>query len=125
MTSARKMPDNAKVTTPMLRATVSPSGAWAHCMTPRVHTASTSPMAARLSSFGRGRISAFAPRGLRSMSPGEGAPSPSPIASRTSTAKFTYRVCSGRNGVPCAMNRRLAPRNVAMNPNSPAIWNRM
>ena len=72
-----------------------------------------------------GRMGSRGSRGLSLIRPSRGLPYPRPTARNTWTVKFTYRVWSGRNGVPWAMNSRLAPRNVAMKPNRPAIWNRM
>ena len=64
-------------------------------------------------------------RGGTSMRPSRGLPYPRPMAWNTLTVKFSHIVWSGRNGMPLMMFSRAEPRNVAMNANRPAIWNRM
>jgi len=62
----------------------------------------------------RVRIGRPGGRGGRSISPAEGLLYPSPTDWRDSMMKLTHNVCSGRSGMPSAMLKMLAPRNVAM-----------
>ena len=91
-------------------------------MTPSVETANTRPIAIRYDNRRIARIGRSGERGASRINPSRAFPYPSPMAKNTMTVKFTHSVWSGRNGMPPAMKRRLAPRNVAMNPKSCAIW---
>ena len=47
------------------------------------------------------------------------------MAIGTWTTKLIQRTASGENGMPSAIEKIAAPRNVAMKPTSAAIWKRM
>ena len=64
-------------------------------------------------------------RGLRSMRPGNGLSNPRAMAIGTCTTKLIQSTASGENGMPSAIEKIAAPRNVAMKPTSAAIWKRM
>jgi hypothetical protein len=53
-------------------------------------------------------------RGGRSISPAAGLLQPSPTVWMDSMVKLGHSVCSGSSGMPSAMLKTLAPRNVAM-----------
>ena len=62
----------------------------------------------------RVRIGRLGGSGGRSISPAAGLLYPSPTDWMDSMVKLTHSVCSGRSGMPSAMLKMLAPRNVAM-----------
>ena len=105
--------NSANVTMPMVRATASPRGS-AQLTTPRVPVAISRPAKASQAMSARVRIGRPGGSGGRSISPAAGLLYPSPTDWMDSMVKLTHSVCSGSSGMPSAMLKMLAPRNVAM-----------